>query len=113
MTPNVRIVGGVSANAYSIPSVVYINRLAYNSSSGQYQKYICAGTLIRRNAVLTSAYCVDPFGFVATSLYPTFESTIFVYAGAYDVSFSRTTLTAPSPALTLRVSRIIRVNNIF
>jgi secreted trypsin-like serine protease len=97
---NIRIVGGIVANAGSWPSIAYI-RWSYTANvvtSGGITKtlsisYSCDGTLIARDLILTAAHCIPrsvdltdqnnvyTVTVVTNTFYPTFGSMFSVYLG--------------------------------
>ena len=69
--------------------------------------------------MLTAAHCLQTnftgfFGeeipYKPNSYYPTFESTISVYAGVQDISFIKNSSTPPSPGIKIAVAKVIKVS---
>lgn len=123
--PNVRIVGGIPAEPYSWPAQVLI-RQSYKyfyENKYRFETFMCGGTLINRNVVLTAAHCIATefeyitemgdsvlMKIVPNTFHPTIESTFTVYAGTHNLTFLYSSFDPPSPGQRLRVSKIITVN---
>lgn len=127
--PNVKIVGGEEALPHSWPSSAYIV-FSYESHVKVLDEvvhierhFICSGTLINRNTVLTAAHCiVKEIEFTYESahysltvtpnmFYPTFESMISVYLGVHYSEFIISN-GVTAPAVKADVSKIIRVKKV-
>lgn len=129
--PDLRIVGGVSANPYSWPSQVML----VQTISGNYvfqkngkiikkrinEQYLCGGTLINSQTILTAGHCAgDTFlteidgenqevSIQYNRKYPNLESTYTIYLGVYDVIFMKLGQNVPSPGIQVSVQKVIRV----
>lgn len=119
MTPNARIVGGVEAVPYSIPSQILLFQTYQDTGMSGMSEGLCGGTLIRPNVVITAAHCISttfPNGYGGyvnyrpNQYYPTFESTFDVYAGVHDKTFFDTEWNPPYPGVRRQVKKIIVVN---
>ena len=117
-TQNLRIVGGIEATPYSIPSQIMLIQSYYAIGMSQTSINVCGGTLIRPNVVLTAASCLSTqfsngnqskVPFSANAYYPTFESTFDVYAGIHNLSFLQTSWNPPVPGVRRQVTKIVKV----
>ena len=99
-TPNARIVGGITANPYSFPSIALIkfNYKRDISSNGRIYTYTfaasCGGTLISPSVILTASHCIQKdvklsgqsYPVVVNQYHPTRGSMYKVYLGLQDKS---------------------------
>ena len=103
VTPNARIVGGLTATTGSWPAQVYI--LQRKVTAAGIFTGACGGTLINEMTILTAAHCVTTsvtsndiiYPILFETTYPTYESTYRVVLGAQDVSnYATNVFTRPS-----------------
>jgi hypothetical protein len=120
--PNLRVLGGVPAYAYSWPAtaLIYFNYAMdipqANGSLYNYQYNTqCPGTLIDRTTVLISAQCIQTqttvnnivYDVAPNSYYPTYGSMYTVYLGVFNVNDIGSSTTAASFISNYSVSQVI------
>ena len=121
-----KIVGGVVAIQGSWPAQIFILQTISGlykipEYTGSYysisESYICGGTLLNSDTVLTAAHCiVDKFNFningkihVVKVKNPFDASQFNVFVGAYDLSFLVNGINPSYPTVQMSVRKVIRV----
>ena len=129
---NLKLIGGTVANAYSWPSIAFIqwnfkgNYLLPTGVTVTVTAYTvsCDGTLIDTRKILTAAQCIPTavvfsYGGVTysgpiyfNSYYPTIGSRFSVYLGVYNKNsiVTKGTYTAPTVKVTVYEQRIVSSN---
>ena len=116
-----KIIGGIEALPYSWPATVFLKReyKYYRSKNVLVENFSCAGTLIRRNVVLTAAHCMEDVFYddnndisaiyEPNEFHPTAESTYALYGGLFNLENIENISEIKYPIVKMTVLKAIRV----